>query len=87
MRAHLYGGANIVAGLGSIGANNAAFAERFMAAEGIVIGHCDLGGTHARKVEFMPFEGKARSIAVSAPPIAVPERPRSVSADGELELF
>src|SRR3954466_7490075 len=31
LRAHLYGGATIVAGLGSIGSSNAAFARRFMA--------------------------------------------------------
>lgn len=83
-RAHLYGGANIVAGLGSIGSSNAAFARRFLETEGIAIGHVDVGGTRARKVEFLPYEGKARSTAVAdAPPIALPVTPRG----GELELF
>ena len=87
LRAHLYGGANIVAGLGSIGSSNAAFARRFMAMEGIAIGHVDVGGTHARRVEFLPYEGKARCMAVSdAPPLVVPPAPSPVRG-GELELF
>ena len=86
LRAHLYGGANIVAGLGSIGSSNAAFARRFLETEGIAIGHVDVGGTQARKVEFLPYEGKARATTVAeAPPVAVavPVAPRG----GELELF
>ncbi len=86
LRAHLYGGANIIAGLGSIGSNNAAFARRFLDMEGIAIGHVDIGGTRARKVEFLPYEGRARSIAIDdtrLPPIA---RPTPI-AGGELELF
>src|SRR3954470_18021900 len=35
LRAHIYGGGNIVSGLGGIGTANAAFAQRFMADEGI----------------------------------------------------
>ena len=87
LKAHVYGGANVVAGLGSIGSNNAAFARRFMDAEGIAIGHVDVGGTHARRVEFLPFEGKARCMAVAdAPPLVV--APVSAPAGGgELELF
>jgi chemotaxis protein CheD len=85
LRAHLYGGANIIAGLGSIGSSNAAFARRFMETEGIAIGHCDLGGTRARRVEFMPYEGKARCRAVAeAPPIL---KVAAALPDGDLELF
>jgi len=87
MRAHLYGGANIIAGLGSIGSSNAAFARRFMETEGIAIGHCDLGGTHARKVEFMPYEGKTRSVAVADPPPTIPLALRTAQRGGDLELF
>ena len=50
LRAHLYGGANIIAGLGAIGSSNAAFARQFMETEAIEIGRCELGGTRARKV-------------------------------------
>lgn len=88
LQAHLYGGATIISGLGSIGASNAAFARRFMETEGIAIGHCDLGGTSARKIEFLPHEGRSRCTRVSdrvpeAPPVPViPPAPV-----GELELF
>lgn len=86
LRAHIYGGANIISGLGAIGSNNGAFAKRFMQTEGIAIGHCDLGGTSARKVDFVPYEGRSRSIRVServptAAPVPIPAR------GGELELF
>ena len=87
MRAHLYGGANIIAGLGSIGSSNAAFAQRFMETEGIAIGHCDLGGTHARRVEFVPYEGKARSRAVAEPPKIIRAPVMLPAGDGDLELF
>lgn len=88
LQAHLYGGANIISGLGAIGSSNAAFARRFMEDEDIAIGHVDLGGTSARKVEFLPYEGRSRCTWVSE---RVPERPPvpvhlSVN-DGELELF
>jgi chemotaxis protein CheD len=85
LRAHLYGGANIVRGLGSIGSNNAAFALRFVQTEGITVGRTDLGGTQARKVEFIPFEGKVRSWCVNDAPSALVARRAPV--DGELELF
>ena len=86
LRAHLYGGANIVAGLGNIGSTNAAFARRFVQTEGIGIGHCDLGGRHARRVEFRPYEGKARSaVLAESPPIAF--QPRLFAATGDIELF
>lgn len=86
LRAHLYGGANIVAGLGAIGSSNAEFARRFMQTEAITVAHCDLGGSQARKVEFLPHEGRSRCVKVSqavpvAPPVPLPAR------GGELELF
>lgn len=90
LRAHLYGGANIISGLGGIGASNAEFARRFMATEGIEVGHADLGGTLARRVEFLPHEGRSRCSHVAQ---TVPEPPvrhapaRKVEVGGELELF
>lgn len=86
LRAHIYGGATIVAGLGQIGIGNAAFAKCFVETEGIAIGHIDVGGKRARKVEFLPHEGKARSMFVDDPV------PRQMPAPhpafgGELELF
>jgi len=86
-RAHLYGGATIIAGLGTIGSSNAAFARRFMATEGIAVGHLDLGGSHARKVEFLPHQGKARATAVSDAPPTVAAAPLLPAVGGDLELF
>ncbi|WP_395391314.1 chemotaxis protein CheD [Novosphingobium sp. BL-8A] len=90
MRGHLYGGANIVAGLGGIGTKNGEFARNFMRTEGIAVDHCDLGGTQARKVEFMPYEGRVRSTLVADQPLPPIVRPAPVAAPqrtGELELF
>jgi chemotaxis protein CheD len=85
LRARIFGGANIIAGLGAIGSENAAFARRFMAVEGIATGVCDLGGTTARRVEFRPWEGQVRSIrADEAPPLApLPHLPLA----GDIDLF
>jgi chemotaxis protein CheD len=86
LRAHLYGGANIIPGLGGIGSSNAAFARQFMATEGIAIGRCELEGTLARKVEFMPYEGRVRSTLVnSAPPPVI--QPVAAEPAGDVELF
>jgi len=71
LRAQIYGGANIVAGLGAIGSSNAEFARRFMQTEGIRIGHCDVGGKQARRLEFMPYDGKARCRALAEMPTIV----------------
>ena len=89
LRAHLYGGANIVAGLGNIGSTNASFARAFIEMEGIAIGHCDLGGRKARKVEFLPYEGKARSATVTdvPPPPVAPKRQLQPVPAGDIELF
>lgn len=90
LRAHLYGGANIVAGLGGIGSSNAAFARNFMQTEGIAVDRCELGGVRARKIEFMPFEGRVRSTLVAEMP-PVPARPRkpapALAVAGDVELF
>lgn len=85
LRAHAYGGANIVAGLSQIGSSNAEFAKKFIATEGIALGHSDLGGGQARRVEFLPFLGKVRSWPVPDPIPATPAR--AAKAGGDLELF
>ncbi len=91
LRAQIYGGATIVAELGRIGEANAEFARRFVATEGIAIGHVDTGGRSARKIEFLPYEGRARSIAVAERIVervtAPPPRILAPAGNGELELF
>lgn len=89
LRAHCYGGAQVVSGLGDIGAENAAFTRRFLATEGIAIAHEDVGGRHARRIEFMPYLGRSRCLRVAqAPPMrAVRKAPVMPEKAGELELF
>lgn len=86
LRAHMYGGANIIAGLGGIGTANAAFALRFLKTEGIAIGHNDTGGTQPRKVEFRPYDGKIRCTYVAEPP-PVTVAPKMPAHGGEIDLF
>lgn len=87
LRAHIYGGANMVAGLGSIGEDNARFARNFMTTEGIAIAHMDVGGVQARKIEFMPFEGRVRAVRVAAMKPAPAVRTPALATAGEVELF
>jgi len=89
MRAHLYGGSNMIAGLGSIGTSNSEFAKRFVETEGIAITHIDVGGSHARRVEFQPYEGRSRCNRVAHAPAPVVEAlpRRTLEAAGEVELF
>lgn len=91
LRAHIYGGANMIAGMSAIGRRNAEFARSFVEMEQIAIGRIDVGGTSARRVEFMPYEGRARSMAAFEPdPIArqrtMAPLPTPMPA-GDLELF
>lgn len=90
LRAHLYGGADIVPALGRIGTQNAQFARRFLDTEGIAVTHEDAGGSAARKVEFLPYEGKARCSRVartSDEALATFGKPPLQANNGELELF
>ena len=88
LQAHLYGGANILSGLGAIGSSNAAFARRFMETEGIHIAHTDMGGSLARKIEFLPYEGRSRCTKVADQVTERPVQPVNTPVHGgELELF
>ncbi len=88
MRAHIYGGANIHKAMRAIGSVNAAFAERFLNAEGIMLSHRDVGGDCARRVDFLAAQGKARCrhVVQSAAPPPVPVRKRPEST-GDVEFF
>jgi chemotaxis protein CheD len=89
LRAHVYGGANIISTFSAIGTANGEFALRFLRTEGIPIAHCDIGGNAARKVEFIPWDGKSRCTAVAQtpPPVAPPRIPAQRISDGDVELF
>ncbi len=87
-QAWLFGGARMFDSLGDIGGANAAFARRFLEAEGVTVIGSSLGGVQARRVEFWPACGRARQRAVAQAPDLSKQSPRSiVPADGGVELF
>lgn len=88
LRAHLYGGANLHVGMTRIGSMNADFARRFIERERIPLARFDLGGSHARRVDFRPASGQVRcrivenTLAPETLPSTRPER-----STGDVELF
>ena len=56
----LFGGGNVVAGLGGVGHRNADFIERYMGTEGFRIAASHLRGTLPRKVQYTPRTGRVR---------------------------
>ena len=91
LRAKLFGGARLVAGLTDVGALNASFAERFIQREGITYSGGSLRGDQGRRLQYWPSNGRARQLSLSrveASALAA-ERPRpAVLQDcGEVELF
>lgn len=88
IRAHIYGGSNIHQNMRHIGTQNVALAERFLNAEDIIISHRDVGGSDARRVDFLAASGKARCRHVdgAAVPAAAPAVPVSRSV-GDVEFF
>lgn len=89
MRAHIYGGANIHKQMRAIGSVNAAFAERFLNAERIVLSLRDVGGDSARRVDFLAAQGKARCrhVVQSAAPPPTPVRTARPESTGDVEFF
>ena len=90
LRAHLYGGANMRAGMAPIGTANAEFARSFLQREGIALMRADLGGTLPRRVDFRPATGQVRCRSVEprlAPQVAPPATPPAPRDRGDVELF
>lgn len=93
LQAKLFGGAAMFAQLRNIGAENAAFAQRFLQAEGIAIIGGDTGGTQARRIRYRPSTGQAmqRLLTDADPSMYVRERtlavPPPAASHGDLELF
>lgn len=93
LEAKLFGGASMFDRLRDIGVENAAFAHRFLQAEGIAVVGGDTGGNQARRVRFWPATGQAqqRLLADADPGVFVRERtlvvPPAVIDHGDLELF
>lgn len=86
MRAHLYGGANLLSGMRAIGTENARFAQEFLRADGIQLARADTGGVQARRLDFQPATGRVRCRLVQGdfPQVQVARAP--VPA-GDVELF
>jgi Chemotaxis protein; stimulates methylation of MCP proteins len=89
LRAHLYGGANIRAGMQRIGTANAEFARGFLVRERIELVREDLGGTSARRVDFRPASGKVRcrTVPSSDAPETTQQPVFRPAPRGEVELF
>src|SRR6185369_8398603 len=89
LRAHLYGGANLRAGMAPIGTANAEFARAFLDRERIPLLREDLGGNQARRIEFRPATGKVRCRVVEnrlASEAAPPPRPTHRGGDVDVVL-
>jgi chemotaxis protein CheD len=93
MEAKLFGGARLQAGLTDVGAENAAFAERFLRSEGVRYLGGSLRGDQARRIQYWPVSGRARQALLARNDEAVfaAERVRREApkpdAGGDLELF
>lgn len=90
LEAKLFGGARTVEGLSDIGARNAAFAERFLRNEDIVIVGGSLGGESGRRVQYWPVSGRARQAIMSADknlPLPVVSVVPKAPDGGEVEFF
>ena len=90
--AKLFGGANVVHNLSDIGAQNAAFAQKFLAMEGISFLGGSLGGQTARRLRYWPVSGRASQMLLDDATGAVfrSERAKPLPAPvpaGGIELF
>jgi len=88
LQAKLFGGAKIMERLNDIGAENARFARKFLATEGIPVVSESLGGRRARRIEFWPVGGRARQREIDqfVEAVAAHPSPRQ-AADDAIELF
>ncbi|QJU57452.1 chemotaxis protein CheD [Sphingomonas sp. AP4-R1] len=90
LRAHLYGGGSLRAGMADIGARNGAFARDFLEKDGIEIRHMNLGGQVARRIEFRAARGQARCrvMPIESCLDQVPARRQAPPpSSGDVELF
>jgi chemotaxis protein CheD len=93
LEAKLFGGARLIDGLTDVGRQNAEFAEKFLAAEGIRHTGGSLLGEHGRKIQFWPVSGRARQSLMEREFRQVFEAERRAPAipptesDGAVELF
>ena len=87
LRAKLFGGARMLAGLPDIGLRNGEAAREFLKGERIRCEAADLGGAKARRVRFWPATGRAQMLLLDrADPEFARQRPAPVAV-ASVELF
>lgn len=89
LEAKLFGGARLFDGLSDIGAQNAAFAQRFLREEQIALVGGSTGGRFARRIQFWPCSGRSRQLSIAALEALPQEAPApAITPDeGGVELF
>jgi len=93
LEAKLFGGARLIDGLTDVGRQNAEFAERFLADEGIKHVGGSLLGEHGRKIQYWPVSGRARQSLMERESIQVFDAERRVrpikpvASSGDVDLF
>lgn len=83
MRAKIFGGAAMIAGLSDVGERNAAFVRDYLGREGIPCDAESTGGKAARQVKFWPRDGRAQQRFVTG----FEEPKPALSSESEVELF
>lgn len=86
LRAKLFGGARMMAGLPDIGQRNADAARRFLLDEGIPLIGSDLCGTQARRIRFWPVSGRVQMHLLGEARVVEREHPTHPRG-GDVELF
>ncbi len=66
LEAKIFGGANVISSGAEIGSRNASFARQYLIDEGIRLIGGDVGGTHARRIQYWPVSGRVRQLAISS---------------------
>ena len=89
LEAKLFGGGRLLNGVTDIGRQNAQFATRFLANEGIAYHGGSVGGEQARRIQYWPHTGRVlQHLLPGAQDVfAVERRPRPVKPAGDMELF
>ena len=76
LEARVFGGAKTLAGLSTVGEQDAAFAMEFLRDEGITVVGSSTGGEFGRKLEYWPVSGRARQY-----PLTGAETQKTVAAE------
>lgn len=84
MRAHVFGGADMLNGISKVGGNNARFCLDYLANEGIPVDRVSVGGKLARRIVFWPMTGKVTERLID---MQITETPAAPISSGEPDLF